>query len=217
MAVCSSSCPPARTHRSPGRSCRPTAFRSRSARRSTRWCRTCDWARLPSSFPKRRCRPRTTRHLREILAEQPPWSDLPVLLLTRRGADSAALDEAVRYARQRHAAGAPGPCRDAAECRPDRHSGTRAPVPNPRAPRGSGARGRIPSARRSAQGRIPRDAWSRAAQPACSTVDRPAADQTGWRPGSGRRQGDGGHGTPDQPPRSTGGRSARSLADYAEA
>jgi signal transduction histidine kinase len=32
----------------------------------------------------------------EILAEQPPWSDLPVLLLTRRGADSAALDEVVR-------------------------------------------------------------------------------------------------------------------------
>ena len=34
--------------------------------------------------------------MREILAEQPPWSDLPVLVLTRRGADSAALDEAVR-------------------------------------------------------------------------------------------------------------------------
>ena len=34
--------------------------------------------------------------LREILAAQPPWSDLPVLVLTRSGADSAALDEAVR-------------------------------------------------------------------------------------------------------------------------
>ena len=34
--------------------------------------------------------------LREILAAQPPWSDLPVLVLTRSGADSAELDEAVR-------------------------------------------------------------------------------------------------------------------------
>ena len=34
--------------------------------------------------------------LREILAKQPPWSDLPVLVLTRPGADSASLDEAVR-------------------------------------------------------------------------------------------------------------------------
>ena len=34
--------------------------------------------------------------LGDLLAEQPPWSDLPVLVLTRRGADSAELDEAVR-------------------------------------------------------------------------------------------------------------------------
>ena len=34
--------------------------------------------------------------LREILAAQPPWSDLPVLVLTRSGADSADLEEAVR-------------------------------------------------------------------------------------------------------------------------
>ena len=34
--------------------------------------------------------------LREILAKQPPWSDLPVLVLTRPGADSASLDEAIR-------------------------------------------------------------------------------------------------------------------------
>jgi two-component system, sensor histidine kinase len=34
--------------------------------------------------------------LSEILAEQPPWSDLPILVLTRSGADSAELGEAVR-------------------------------------------------------------------------------------------------------------------------
>jgi PAS domain S-box-containing protein len=34
--------------------------------------------------------------LREHLAAQPPWSDLPILLLARPGADSAAIDLAVR-------------------------------------------------------------------------------------------------------------------------
>lgn len=34
--------------------------------------------------------------LREVLAAQPPWSDLPVLILTRQGADSAESGEAVR-------------------------------------------------------------------------------------------------------------------------
>ena len=34
--------------------------------------------------------------LRGILADQPPWSDLPVLILTKRGADSTALNEVVR-------------------------------------------------------------------------------------------------------------------------
>jgi PAS domain S-box-containing protein len=34
--------------------------------------------------------------LREHFAAQPRWSDLPVLILTRAGADSAAIDEAVR-------------------------------------------------------------------------------------------------------------------------
>ena len=34
--------------------------------------------------------------LREILADQPPWSDLPVLILTKSGADSATLSEALR-------------------------------------------------------------------------------------------------------------------------
>ena len=34
--------------------------------------------------------------LRGILAEQPPWSDLPVLILTKSGADSAALTEVLR-------------------------------------------------------------------------------------------------------------------------
>jgi signal transduction histidine kinase/ActR/RegA family two-component response regulator len=34
--------------------------------------------------------------LRAILAQQPPWSDLPVLILTKSGADSAALNEVLR-------------------------------------------------------------------------------------------------------------------------
>ena len=46
-------------------------------------------------LPEEAVSPAHNRALRTILAEQPPWSDLPVLLLTRRGADSAALDEAV--------------------------------------------------------------------------------------------------------------------------
>lgn len=37
-----------------------------------------------------------TAALRETLAAQPPWSDLPVLILTRPGADSAASGEAMR-------------------------------------------------------------------------------------------------------------------------
>jgi two-component system, sensor histidine kinase len=36
------------------------------------------------------------RILYQVLVEQPPWSDLPVLLLTRPGADSVELGEAVR-------------------------------------------------------------------------------------------------------------------------
>ncbi|HVQ30016.1 MAG TPA: ATP-binding protein, partial [Vicinamibacteria bacterium] len=41
----------------------------------------------------------SSRHneaLRRFLAQQPPWSDLPVLVMTRPGADSLALKEAVR-------------------------------------------------------------------------------------------------------------------------
>src|SRR4029453_8421033 len=34
--------------------------------------------------------------LRQLLASQPAWSDLPILILTRPGADSAESNEAVR-------------------------------------------------------------------------------------------------------------------------
>ena len=37
-----------------------------------------------------------TAMLRQVLASQPPWSDLPILVLTRAGADSEATLEAVR-------------------------------------------------------------------------------------------------------------------------
>jgi signal transduction histidine kinase/ActR/RegA family two-component response regulator len=47
-------------------------------------------------LPEEAVSPAHNKTLRRILAEQPPWSDLPVLLLTRRGADSAALNQAVR-------------------------------------------------------------------------------------------------------------------------
>ena len=47
-------------------------------------------------LPEEAVAPAHNTSLREILAAQPPWSDLPVLVLTRSGADSADLDEAVR-------------------------------------------------------------------------------------------------------------------------
>jgi signal transduction histidine kinase len=37
-----------------------------------------------------------TKALHDLLATQPPWSDLPVLVLTRPGADSAEVGEAIR-------------------------------------------------------------------------------------------------------------------------
>jgi len=37
-----------------------------------------------------------TKALHDVLATQPPWSDLPVLVLTRPGADSAEVGEAIR-------------------------------------------------------------------------------------------------------------------------
>ena len=51
---------------------------------------------MPFSCPKRRCRRADLSALREILAAQPPWSDLPILILTRPGADSEDTVEAVR-------------------------------------------------------------------------------------------------------------------------
>jgi signal transduction histidine kinase len=46
--------------------------------------------------PEETVSPTHNATLRDVLAEQPPWSDLPVLVLTRQGADSVELKEAVR-------------------------------------------------------------------------------------------------------------------------
>jgi hypothetical protein len=47
-------------------------------------------------LPEEAAFPEHNATLRAILAEQPPWSDLPVLILTKSGADSAALHEVLR-------------------------------------------------------------------------------------------------------------------------
>ena len=47
-------------------------------------------------LPEEAASPEHNTTLRAILAEQPPWSDLPVLILTKSGADSAALHEVLR-------------------------------------------------------------------------------------------------------------------------
>jgi signal transduction histidine kinase/ActR/RegA family two-component response regulator len=47
-------------------------------------------------LPEEAISPRHNETLRALLDAQPPWSDLPVLVLTRPGADSARLTEAVR-------------------------------------------------------------------------------------------------------------------------
>ena len=112
---------PARTRRSRGRCCRLRASRSRSARRSTRWCEDAESGRRRNPASRRSgvvCAAK--RRLREILAAQPPWSDLPVLVLTRPGADSAGARRSGPDARQRDAAGAPGARGDAAQCGPHR-------------------------------------------------------------------------------------------------
>ena len=47
-------------------------------------------------LPEEALSPAHTAALRAVLAAQPPWSDLPVLVLTRPGADSAESNEAVQ-------------------------------------------------------------------------------------------------------------------------
>ena len=46
-------------------------------------------------LPEEAASPAHNAALRQVLASQPPWSDLPVLLLTRPGADSVESNEAV--------------------------------------------------------------------------------------------------------------------------
>ena len=94
--MCSPSCPPAKTHPSRASSCRPTAF-------SLEICPTFDALieelRLGAAailLPEEAMSLEHNTTLRDILAEQPPWSDLPVLILTKSGADSAALNEVLR-------------------------------------------------------------------------------------------------------------------------
>ena len=128
--------------------------------------------------------------LRDILAAQPPWSDLPVLVLTRTGADSADSSEAVRTLGNVTLLERPVRVGDAAQRGPHRASCARAPVPDSRAPRGPGARRGIAASRRSAQGRVPRHARPRAAQSAGAAADGSAAaanwpaSKTPWPCGS---------------------------------
>ena len=68
--------------------------------------------------------------LKEWLARQPPWSDLPVLVLARPGADSAAVVDGHGNPRKRHRAGATDAGRGARERRPVGAAVTSAAVPD---------------------------------------------------------------------------------------
>ena len=69
---------------------------------------TASGRRRDPRFPKKRCRQRTTRRCASILAAQPPWSDLPVLVLTRSGRRFRRARRSGPDARQRDAARAAG-------------------------------------------------------------------------------------------------------------
>ena len=75
-----------------------------------------------------------TAALHSVLAAQPPWSDLPVVVLTRPGAESSESGEARPHARQRHAPRATGSRVDVGHHRPQRPSRARSAVSDPRAP-----------------------------------------------------------------------------------
>ena len=148
---------------------RRRGLHARSRRCSTELTRG---ARRGAAARGGRVAPRTSPRFAALLAQQPPWSDLPVLVLTRPGADSAESGEAVADARQRDAARAAVRVRDAAERGAHRAARPRAPVSDSRAPRRARPRRGIAAARRSAQGRVPGDARPRAAQPAGAAADR---------------------------------------------
>ena len=116
-----------------------------------------------------------TAALRAVLAQQPPWSDLPVLILTRPGADSAESAEAVRtlgnvtlLERPVRLATLLTAVRTALRAR-DRQYQIREHLAERVAIRG------VAAPRRPAQGRVPRHAGPRAAQSAGAAADRRAA------------------------------------------
>lgn len=65
-----------------------------------------------------------------FLSRQPAWSDLPVLLLTRPGADSTFVERAAANVRQRYAARAPGARRGVVQRHSQRASRAGAAVPD---------------------------------------------------------------------------------------
>ena len=70
---------------------------------------------LRCSWSRRRSTPTGSTASTTGSQDQPPWSDLPVLVLARPGADSAVGRPGHGPARQRHRAGAAGPGRGAGE------------------------------------------------------------------------------------------------------
>ena len=114
-------------------------------------------------LPEEAASPAHNAALRLVLASQPPWSDLPVLLLTRPGADSVESNEAVGMLgnvtlleRPVRLATLVTAVRTALRARERQYQ-----IREHLAERAR-CRGNAP-ARRSTQGRIPRHAWSRTA------------------------------------------------------
>ena len=115
--------------------------------------------------------------LLRVLAEQPPWSDLPILVMTRPGADSAYAAHAVRVLEQRHAPRASVAGGDAGQRDPHRASGARAAIPDSRAPGRARDSGRDAARRRPSQGRVPGHARPRAAKSTVAAAHQPASAQ----------------------------------------
>ena len=177
IAACSCWRRPARTPSITAGVAAPSRHRRRDLRRSsTTLLRELGAAPPRILIPEEALSPtRTTAARATLLGEQPPWSDLPVLVLTRAGADSAGLARSGADAGQRHAARAPAAgatllsaVRTALRAR-ERQYQIRGHLAERGARRRGAARGRP------AQGRVPRHARPRAAQSAGAAADRPAA------------------------------------------
>ena len=152
-----------------------------------------------------------------VLAEQPPWSDLPILVLTRPGADSAVRG-ATPCARSATSRCSSGRCGDDAPQRgADGASGARAPVPDPRPPRRARENERDAARRRPRKDEFLATLGHELRNPLAPLLTslQMSRGDSDHEPERGASRGrDGAPGAPSRAPRR---RSARSLAHYARA